>query len=55
MASSPLLGKDPLPGQAPVIANPGIETGSVSGGEPMSLLEKHSYGKKNPELVYVAI
>lgn len=46
MASSPLLGKDPLPGQAPVIANPVIETGSVNGSEPMSLLEKHSYGKK---------
>lgn len=46
MASSPLLGKDPLAGQAPVVANPGTETGSVSGGEPMSLLEKHSYGKK---------
>lgn len=55
MASIPLLGKYSLSGQAPVIANPGTETGSVSGGEPMSLLEKHSYGNKNPELVYVAI
>lgn len=55
MASIPLLGKGSLSGWAPVIANPGIETGSVSGGEPISLLEKHSYGNKSPELVYIVI
>lgn len=55
MASIPHLGEGSLSGQAHVTANSGTETGSVGGGEPMSLLEKHSYGSKNPELVYIVI